>query len=181
MYFYLKLLQPLVFNAYLSKQTIKHQRKDLNLLSSRSVTLSYTEMVQLVIAALDADPGQTQGLANIKLRIAFNHGIHLTRDFISEVMHAIDPNGFEDRDPGSKKILRIPKVPIGIHERWSGDGHDKLYSIGFPIWAVVDEATSRWLDGWVVPSNRLANVIGYLFLDLVERFGGNFLYIFVIY
>jgi hypothetical protein len=133
-------------------------------------------MVQLVVTELDADHSRNQGLANIKSRIAFNKGIHLTRDFISEVMHAIDPEGFENREPGSKKVLRFPKVPIGIHERWSGDGHDKLYSIGFPIWAVVDEATSKWLGGWVVPSNRLAHVIGYLFLDLVERFGGKFLY-----
>jgi hypothetical protein len=53
-----------------------------------------------------------------------------------------DPDGFEKRDPTSKKILRFPKIPIGIHERWSCDGHDKLYKIGFPVWAIVDDATS---------------------------------------
>ena len=41
-------------------------------------------------------------------------------------------------------------------------GHDKLYNIvGFPIWAVFDYATSKWLgaSSWVVPSNRMRNVI----------------------
>ena len=90
-------------------------------------------------------------------------------------MHTHDPEGFDRREPTAKKIHRIPKVPIGINERWAGDGHDKLYKIGFPIWAVVDDATSKYLDGWVVPNNRLGTVIGYLFLCLVEKYGGKFL------
>ena len=59
-------------------------------------------------------------------------------------------------------------------ERWAGDGHDKLYSIGFPIWAVVDDAMSKWLGAWVVLSNRMGNIIGYLFLTLVEKYSGMF-------
>ena len=95
------------------------------------------------------------------------------RDFVSQVMHTHDGEAFEGREPTSKRIFRVPKVPIGIHERWSADGHDKLYKIGFPIWAVVDDATSKWLDAWVVPSNRMGHIIGYLFLSLVEKYGGN--------
>ncbi|KAJ6553452.1 hypothetical protein B0H10DRAFT_2202016 [Mycena sp. CBHHK59/15] len=56
--------------------------------------------------------------------------------------------------------------------RWSCDGHDKLYKIGFPIWSIVDDATSKILKGWVVPSNRLGEIIGYLYLCLVEEYGG---------
>ena len=33
-----------------------------------------------------------------------------------------------------------------IMESMSG-GHDKLYDFGFPIWAIVDNATSKWLLG----------------------------------
>ncbi|KAF8800444.1 hypothetical protein BYT27DRAFT_7262852 [Phlegmacium glaucopus] len=76
------------------------------------------------------------------------------------------------RDPTSKQIIRVVKANYGIHERWLGDGHDKLYSIGFPIWAVVDDATSKWLGAWVVPSNRLGDVVGYFCLLLIEKFGG---------
>jgi len=75
-------------------------------------------------------------------------------------------------DLSSKHILQVIKSKIGIHKCWLGDGHDKLYSIGFPIWVVMDEATTKWLGAWVVPSNRLGDIIGYLCLLLIKKFGG---------
>ena len=58
------------------------------------------------------------------------------------------------------------------------DGHDKLYKIGFPIWAIVDDATSKWLGAWVVPSNRMGNVIAYLWLCAVQKYGGKRIFVF---
>jgi hypothetical protein len=40
---------------------------------------------------------------------------------------------------------------------------------------MVDDATGQWLRAWVVPSNRMGVIIAYLFLCLVEEFGGTFL------
>ena len=161
-----------------SDSTVKRRRRELGLKGSGATTreMPYQQKLQLVMDELDSDPSRGRGLDNIRHRIAFNHGIHLTRDFISDIMHIQDEDGFLLREPTAKKILRVRKNPIGIHKRWSGDGHDKLNSIGFPIWAVVDEATSKWLGGWVVPSNRLGTIIGYLYLCLVEKFGGKFAY-----
>jgi hypothetical protein len=88
-------------------------------------------------------------------------------------MHAHNPDGFIQRGPNAKKILRFPKNPLGINERWSADGHDKLNRIGFPVWAVVDDASARWLGLWVVPSNRLSDIILYLYLLLIEKMGGT--------
>jgi hypothetical protein len=87
-------------------------------------------------------------------------------------MHEEDPEGFDLRCPTAKKIHRSPKYPIGINERWAGDGHDKLIKIGIAIWGVVDDATSKWLGAWVVPSNRLGVVVAYLALTLIEEMGG---------
>lgn len=87
-------------------------------------------------------------------------------------MHEQDPEGFEFRSPAAKKIQRFPKYPIGINEKWAGDGHDKLNKIGIMIWAVVDDATSKWLGAWVVPNNRLGVVVAYLALSLIEEMGG---------
>ena len=43
--------------------------------------------------------------------------------------------------PGGATALT---AQVGIHQRWSADGHDKLYKIlGFPIWAIVDDAISK--------------------------------------
>jgi hypothetical protein len=83
------------------------------------------------------------------------------RAFVSKVMHAHDSDTF-----------LVKKFPIGIHQRWAADGHDKLYKIGFPIWAIVDDATGKWLDAWVVPSNRTGNIIAYLWLCTVQTYGG---------
>lgn len=92
---------------------------------------------------------------------------------MSNVMHIHDEEGFAHRDPSSKFFLQVKKNPIGIHEQWAGEGHGKLFRIGFPIWVVVDDATGKWLDAWVVPSNRMGHIVGYLFLCLVEKFGGE--------
>jgi hypothetical protein len=92
---------------------------------------------------------------------------------VSDIMHMHDNDAFAGREPVAKRIFRVQKHPIGIHERWSGDGHDKLYKIGFPIWAMVDDATGKWLEAWVVPSNRMGEIVAYLFLCLVEKFEGE--------
>lgn len=157
--------------------TVKRRRNELGLTGSRTNTknMPRQEAEQLVLDQMDKDPSRRQGIRTIQAKIAFEKEQHLTRDFVSKVMHTHDDAGFKFRDPSSKKTFRVKKVPIGIHERWAGDGHDKLYKIGFPIWAVVDDATGKWLDAWVVPSNRMGVIIGYLFLCLVEKYGGEFI------
>ena len=130
------------------------------------------EEEQVVLQQLDKDPTKAQGVSTIKNHIAHDQGIQLAKNKISRIMHVHDEEAFSARAPGAKRVHRVPKAPIGIHERWSGDGHDKLYRIGFPIWAVVDDATGKWLGAWVVPSNRMGDIVGYLFLCLVERFEG---------
>lgn len=131
------------------------------------------EADQLVVDQLDKDPAQRQGLRTTWHKIATSSGVHLPRDFVDNSMHCHNPGAFDDRNPRNKKIVRVQKVPVGIHERWAGDGHDKLYCIGFPIWAVVDDATTKWLGAWVVPSNRMGVVVAYLYLILIEKFGGQ--------
>ena len=134
------------------------------------------EKEQIVMNQLDKDLAKQQGVGTIKARIAFDQGIHIARDDVRRVMLLHEPEELDRRDPGAKKIHRTPIVPVGIHERWSGDGHDKLYKIGFPIWAVADFATGNTLGAWVLPSNRFAVLVAYLFLTLVEKYKGSFDY-----
>ncbi|KAH9921377.1 hypothetical protein B0H21DRAFT_701632 [Amylocystis lapponica] len=158
----------------MSATTVKRRRKKLKLSGSGVTTKTMAPLprTQLVLSQMDKDPARRQGVRTIQQKIAFEQGVHLTRECVSAVMHEHDREGFELREPTSKRIFRCPKYPIGIHERWSGDGHDKLNKIGFPIWAVVDDATGKWLGAWVVPSNRLGHTVAYLFLCLVEKFAG---------
>ena len=131
------------------------------------------EAEQLVLDQMDHDPARHQGPRVIHHKLALRTGHHLTRDFIMDTMQTHDIAGFSKRDPTAKRIHREPKVPLGINERWSADGHDKLYGIGFPIWAMVDDATGKWLDIFVVPSNRMGRTIAYLFLCVVEDVSGK--------
>jgi hypothetical protein len=159
----------------LSEHTVKRRRRELSLVSGRYTAkeMTYEEMAQFVLDILDEDKTDSWGVENIKARIAYRHAVHIPKPFISDIMHIYAPDGFEKREPGAKRILRVRKAPLGIHERWAADGHDKLYSIGFPVWAIVDDATGKWLGAWVVPSNWLAQIVSYLFLDTVERLGGE--------
>jgi len=129
-----------------------------------------------VLDQMDKDPSRRQGIQTMQAKIAFDTKQHLPQDFVSDIMHTHDNEGFTFCDPSSKKIFQVAKVPIGIHECWAGDGHDKLYKISFLIWAVVDDVTGKWLSAWVIPSNRMGYIIGYLFLCLVELFGGEFVF-----
>jgi len=162
------------YGIILKPRTVKKRRQELGLTGSRKTMkeLNSTEAQQLVLDQMDNDPASNKGSRTIRHSIAMKTGTHLTRDFITATMRSHDPEGFVKRDPAAKRIHREPKVPLGINERWSADGHDKLNSIGFPLWAIVDDATGLWIDTWVVPSNRFDNVIAYLFLDAVETAGG---------
>ncbi|KIJ38228.1 hypothetical protein M422DRAFT_176939 [Sphaerobolus stellatus SS14] len=87
-------------------------------------------------------------------------------------MRLQDPEGFQLRDPTSKKTKRWALVNLGIHEEWSGDGHDKLKRIGFAIYGICDVWSGKWLGLWVIPDNRLKDIVAYLWLSLVEEYGG---------
>jgi hypothetical protein len=89
-------------------------------------------------------------------------------------MRAHDPDGFATRDPlAGRKVFRVPLVSLGPHHEWSADGHDKLSNLGFPIWGIRDKWSGKWLGLWVVPNNRLKAAIGYLYLSLVKKLGGE--------
>ncbi|KAJ3762218.1 hypothetical protein EV360DRAFT_36154 [Lentinula raphanica] len=165
------------YGIKMSASTVKNRRKELNLKGSRGVMKNMdaageAEAEQLILNEMSKDPAQRAGVGTIQAKVAYNTGTHLPRHLVSDVMHIHAAEGFEKREPTAKKINRVPKIPLGIHHRWAGDGHDKLYKIGFPIWAVVDDATGKYLGGWVVPSNRMANIVAYCFLLLVEEYGG---------
>jgi hypothetical protein len=88
-------------------------------------------------------------------------------------MHDHNSASFEQRQPYAKKILRFPKHPIGPNEHWAADGHDKTKAIGFPIYAFVDDTTSKFMGVYVVPDNRDADIVTYCYLDVVENAGGT--------
>ncbi|KAF7372669.1 hypothetical protein MVEN_00130200 [Mycena venus] len=157
-----------------SASTVKRRRKEYGLMGGAATekTLTESQIEQYVLNVMDEDTAKCWGLRTVWHKVASEKGIILTRDTVWRVMQTHDADSFSAREPTAKKIFRVQKYPLGIHERWSGDGHDKLYKIGFPIWMMVDDATSKVLKAWVVPSNRMGDIIAYLFLCLAEEYGG---------
>ncbi|KIJ46755.1 hypothetical protein M422DRAFT_249480 [Sphaerobolus stellatus SS14] len=155
-------------------RTVSRHKKDYNLMNSHMTTETLPDTVkqQLVLDELARDPGRRQGPPLIKEAIRMRTGIDLTRDFVEKEMRFQDPEGFQLRDPTSKRIKRRALVNIGIHEEWSGDGHDKLKRIGLAIYGIRDVWSGKWLGLWVIPDNRLKDAVAYLWLSLVEEYGG---------
>ena len=137
--------------------------------------LDSKEAEQLIIDQMDEDAARHQGPRTIRHKIAMRTGKHLPRDYVSDVMHTHDPAGFSKRDPNGAKraVHREPTVPLGINERWSVDGDNKLSELGFPVWAIVDDVVGKWLGIWVAPSNHLGDIVAYLYLEAVENAGGT--------
>ncbi|KZP07458.1 hypothetical protein FIBSPDRAFT_762875 [Athelia psychrophila] len=134
--------------------------------------LPETAKRQLVLDEIGKDPLGKLGPRTVKDNIRDETGIHLMRDYIATEMLAHNHTGFDAREPGAKKIHRTPLVSLGPHHEWSGDEHNKLAAIGFPIWALRDVWSLCWLGIWVVPNNQLKNVIAYLYLSLIYELGG---------
>ncbi|EDR06854.1 uncharacterized protein LACBIDRAFT_328609 [Laccaria bicolor S238N-H82] len=128
---------------------------------------------QPILDQMAKDPAGCHGPSLIKEAIAHETGIHLTRDFIRKEVVLLDPEASAAHEPTAKKIPCSTIISLGPHHEWSCDGHDKLSAIGFPIWAVRDVWSGRWLGVWVVPNNQYMQTITYLYLSLVAKLGGQ--------
>ncbi|KAG6876417.1 hypothetical protein C0992_013040, partial [Termitomyces sp. T32_za158] len=154
--------------------TVARHQKQYGLQGSGATTkaLSTMEKRQMILNEMALDPTSRRGPDSIREGILLSTGLPLTQNFVQSEMLLQDPQGFEIRQPGSKKIQRVALVSLGPHHEWSGDGHDKLASIGFPVWGVRDVWSGCWLGLWVVPNNRHRKAVALLFLRLVAKFGG---------
>ncbi|KAM5544110.1 hypothetical protein V8D89_002296 [Ganoderma adspersum] len=159
----------------ISTASITRRRKELGLQGSKGTTRAMPESTkrQLVLDQLEKHPMGGLGPRRVKEAIANDTGVHLTRDYVSEEMHQLDPDGFSKRAPTSKKKHRVALVVLGPDFEWSCDGHEKLSKLGFPIWGIRDVWSGKWLGLWVVPNNRLKVVVAYLYLSLVRELGGK--------
>ncbi|OSX64400.1 hypothetical protein POSPLADRAFT_1045457 [Postia placenta MAD-698-R-SB12] len=158
----------------ISPTNIDRHRKKLNLRGSKVTTRSLSDVQkrQLVLDQMVKDPTRRQGPQIIKEGILFDTGLNLTRDYITSEMHIHDPEGFALRRPTARKVHREALVALGPHHEWSGDGHDKLSAIGFPIWGVRDKWSGKWLGLWVVLNNRRKDTIAFLYLRLIRELSG---------
>ncbi|CAK5284860.1 unnamed protein product [Mycena citricolor] len=153
-------------------KTVQRRLNKLGLFAAKGtmVRINEAEALQLVVNELDRDSSKHLGVKSIREKIIHNADTILSKAFAVHMMHLHDPDSFELLDPTAKKIYRTAKYPLGINHWWAANGHDKLYRIGFPIYAFVNDATSKILGAWVVPSNWIKDAVAYLYLSMVERY-----------
>jgi len=89
----------------MSPTTVRRRRAAFGLHGSHVTTrqLPDTEKRQLVLDEMGLDPNRKMGPRRVKELISDKTGIHLTRDYITEVMREEDPEGFHIRHPHQKK------------------------------------------------------------------------------
>jgi hypothetical protein len=107
-------------------------------------------------------------------------------------MHEVAPEGFQLRKPSAKSGGSTKKSPgslltqeaaetqaqattVGPNERWCADHHSKLSKIGMEIFGIRDKASGKWLGLWTVPNTHVKQALAYLYLCVVEAYGGGFL------
>lgn len=107
----------------------------------------------------------------------------MIRDLIRHVLSIHAPAGLAQRFPGSRAIQRSNLNAIGPFHQDHSDGHDKLNSqalkmgeVALPIYGIKDQNTSFIKHFVTVPNNRLAETIGHVHLDCVEKYQGGYLF-----
>ncbi|KAG2144454.1 uncharacterized protein EDB93DRAFT_1251690 [Suillus bovinus] len=158
----------------MSEATVVRRRQQFGLLGSGQLTCLLPRSIkqQLVLDQLAQDPLHRRGPHLVREAIVVDTGNLLTRKYVTDEMRQHEPDRFAQWGLSKKKISHQPLVSLGLHHQWSGNGHDKLSRIGFPIWAIRDQWSRKWLGMWVIPNNRLKTSIAYLYLSLVHELGG---------
>lgn len=160
---------------YISDRTVARRWREMGLVGSSKVNerrLLPGKVVQLVAEEMALDPAGRIGQNTMKKQIALRSGIHLTRQTVKDVQKLLDPEAAAARNPTAHQIRRVPLTSDGPNDVWCCDGHDKLTKYGFAIWGMRDKFSRKWLGLWVIPNNRIALVVAYLWLTVVRKSGG---------
>jgi hypothetical protein len=85
----------------------------------------------------------------------------------------LNPEGVLASSPSARQIRRLALTSEGPNEVWCCDGLDKLVKYGFAIWGLRDKFSKKWLGLWVLPNNRVAVAVAYLWLTIIRELGGK--------
>ncbi|KAH7929145.1 hypothetical protein BV22DRAFT_1029764 [Leucogyrophana mollusca] len=168
------------FNLDIKRRKLFTLRKQLGVESVRKpANSSPQERMQAVIDIKKDDLSGKWGVAQVRQRLA-NQGKLLKRDDVRQILHDHYDVEFDKRFVGSKDAIdRVPLDCLGTWHEQHADGHEKLAEqairmggdVSLPIYAFKDKYSTFVPYMRVLPNVRLSNVIGHVFLDLVETYG----------
>jgi hypothetical protein len=169
--------------------------KELNICTPRkaNVGMDNVDMRNAVMHKLADDANSSSGPNTIQASLA-QDGIHIPmyvfhfyillrkyinilvyRNTIKDIMKEVNPDGFIQRDPKNKgkRKQHIGRVlTAGPHDKWAGDGHEKLKAIGFPIYGIRDY-WGKIHTICVVPNDRNEHIVDYVYLFTVAKNHGR--------
>ncbi|KAF8590776.1 hypothetical protein K439DRAFT_1328789, partial [Ramaria rubella] len=165
------------FNYHIKKTKLKELHKEFDIPSACKCQIPFDEIKQLVIEKVSHDVTGTNGPETIRTKIALDGAI-IPRRLVRQIMHDNWDDQFDHRYPaGQSKPQRGHLTSVGPWHEISADGHKKIGAaalnmggVGLPCYAFCDKWSGAPLRLVVVPNDRLAVVIGHVYLDLVEDY-----------
>ncbi|KAJ2935897.1 hypothetical protein H1R20_g1196, partial [Candolleomyces eurysporus] len=129
-----------------------------------------------VLKKVAEDVNQRNGTGTIGTLLA-SEGVLIPRDLIRKILACHAPEGLERCFPGAGRIKRAQLSAPGPGWQYHADGHEKLNAqalkmggVGLEIYGIKDQWSSFLLHLVVVPNNRLADTIGHVYLDMIEKY-----------
>ncbi|KAJ6538057.1 hypothetical protein B0H19DRAFT_1217911 [Mycena capillaripes] len=166
-------------NYHIKSTKLKELMTELNVSTVRKPP-PISVITTLVCDKIVQDVNQANGPDALKTFLALD-GYQIPRDTIREVMKDNAPSGSKTRYPGNKeRIIRKNLTAQGVFQELHWDGHEKLSSaalkmgpVGIAIYGSRDKASTIVPYLVAVPDARHSAVVGHIYLDCVEEFGGK--------
>ena len=107
---------------------------------------------QHVYELITNGPGRSYGIRWATHHLRRILGYHARYTDVADALREFDPAGVRSRTPGLYKLPRQENyITAGPNEIWSCDGHDKLRTFSFQVYAAVDAYSRKIL--WIYCGN----------------------------
>ncbi|KAG7530696.1 hypothetical protein FFLO_04866 [Filobasidium floriforme] len=162
------------YGIQISRSTLNKYLKQFNLGGPKRAGFSIEQVEGVIVMHIrQHDPQNTDSPARIAAALG-SRGIHIARDMVRAVMKTHFPEGFDQRSRSATNKTSHNAViqSYGPNDQLSIDGHDKLSSIGFPIYGMRDKFSRKWITLVAVPNNRTNVITSYLYLKTIRDMGG---------
>lgn len=150
----------------ISLRQVKRILRRNNLCRRNVFRTPINDVIEVIRGELEGS-GQCIGYRSMWRRLILDHGLHVKRDNLLQIMREIDPQGVALRKVN--RLRRRKYYALGPNYVWHVDGYDKLKPFGFCIHAAIDGYSRRvmWLE--VSSSNNKSSLIASYYLETLNQ------------
>ncbi|KZV93284.1 hypothetical protein EXIGLDRAFT_788494 [Exidia glandulosa HHB12029] len=165
------------FGISIGKTALCAMNKKFNTPSVRK-PMALDLVVQQIMEEADKDAHGRRGSEVVRTNLRRRSNLLVPRRVVRETLALNQPDVVEARMPGNAPP-RKPLRALGPDHQHHSDGWEKIGAlairmggVGVPVYATKDQYSSKYLQGIVVPNDRLEDVIVHTYLDRVAAVGG---------